>query len=815
MNDRFDETRPKVGRTCGWRRALPQVSRAAVLIALGAIAGMSAPLGAAGAEELREKFGAFVPTLSREGDIQVTADHMGADRESNRVTLDDHVLVRFADITLRCDHATYEATTGQITAWGNVDLSSVSGGSWRGERLSFNHRTGEGLVGIGLLKLGGFTVKAQEEVARDRDGTFYAHDVTLTTCANEEADWHWSVTGDGRYKDREFVELRNAVGRLYGIPLIWAPYYYRDLNTAYGWRFMPGYTSKWGAYLRTGYVYPIAGSAQTDKLLYGKSVLDLRSEFGVGVGQELTWQTEGVFGEETRQNGRLTLYYAHHSDDQDGEDRNWQSDYDTHRWSIGLRERLDFSPRDFLSIAGEVVSDSQFREDYNEMAVRASSQPLGIANYEHRENTWVASLAVMGPLNTFYAGTRRLPELRLDTLPKNPFGIRQLFYESQTSVGWLRRQPAKYNGSWRADYRWQPGNWAYYDTLRLDTRHVLRRPFTLAEGITLTPRAGWRGTYYSDSPDGDALMRSLFELGVTLQARYWRDFERVRHTIIPYLDLTYVPASQESAGDQPYAFDRIDQEYEWRDRYRSDGLTPSHRYAGVRFGLRNLLHRRTEKGLAEFLNLDLYGVYVFQTQDHWVRWFHRAQPGRDNFRGPVARVKEDTGLRVLGLSGSYEPFKGLLLDTDFQYDPEGSRLALWDLNGRYALTNSVTLYAGYLLRDHELYDSYWMDYVKDSIVYGGFVHHLCDRIDWSLYARYNLEYDDLEEVGGFLQYNLDCLSFRLNVGYLPSYTSEDGWKHDSDLRLSLSAWLRAFPKERDEDWMMWGNLANRVQLDNP
>ena len=777
-----------------------------------AVVGWAACLPAVEIGGLAERIGLALPSIQEAGDIEVSADRMGADRKTNRATLDGHVKVRFSDIILRCDRASYNAASGDIHAEGHVEIVSESGGAWHGEQISFNYRTGEGLLGKGLLRLGTWTVAAGEDVVRDEDGFFYVRNATITTCTNEPSSWHWSVTGDGRYKDREFVELRHAVGRFLGVPVAWMPYYYRDLNTHYGWRFMPGYTGKWGAYLRAGYVYPIAGSVERESLLYGKSILDLRSKYGAAVGQELTWSTVGMFGEDTRQWGRLFLYYANHQDKQDGEDRNWQSSYNEHRWSIGLQERLDFTPRDFLSIAGEGVSDSQFREDYNEKAVRERAQPLGIANYEHRENAWVASLAVMGPINTFYAGTRRLPELRMDVLPRNVFGLPALYYESQTAVGWLQRQPAKYDDSWSAAYRWQPGNWAYYDTLRVDSRHILRRPIALGGGFTLTPRAGWRGTYYGDSPDGGSLFRSLFELGMTLQARYWRDFTTLRHTLIPYLDLTYVPASQAKAEDQPYAFDRLDQAYEWRDRYRSDGLTPAHRYAGLRFGVRNLLQRREKDGLSDLLDADLYGVYVFQDQDHWVRWEHRDQPGRDNLRGRVHREKEETGLRVLGLSGSYAPIRRLLIDTDFQYDPEENRLALWDINARYELSR-MTLYAGYLTRDHEVYDYFWKDRIKDSVIYGGFVHHLCDTLDWSLYARYNTEREDLEEVGGFLQYNLDCISFRCNVGYLPSYTSEDGWKHDSDFRISLGAWLRAFPKDNDEDWMMWGDLSNRSRLE--
>ncbi len=760
-------------------------------------------------EDYTSKGGFSLPEFSGEEDIQVTADRMTADRVTNQTLLDGNVRVTFSGTTLTCDRATYDVATGDIHAEGNVKIATVNGDTWTGDAIDFNHKTGEGLLGESTLKAGAFTVKA-DSMARDDDGVMHARRTTITTCSNPEGHWHWSVTGTGRYKDREFVELRDGTGYFMGLPLIWAPYYYRDLNTRYGWRFMPGYTGKWGAYLQTGYVYPIAGSNEQDEFLYGKTVFDLRSKCGVGVGQELTWGSYGgIFGEDTAQRGRLSLYYAYHKDEQSAEDRNWQSSYDENRWSIGFRERIDFGPRDMLTINAEKVSDSQFRQDYDEIRVRASAQPLGIVNYEHRENSWVTSLAVAGPLDTFYAGTRRLPELRLDLLPRNVFGIEKLYYENQNAIGWLKRQPAKYDGVRSREYMWQPGNWAYYDTLRLDTRHVFRRPFTLAEGVTLTPRAGWRGTYYADSPDSDALFRSLFEFGATLQARYWRNYETLRHTVIPYLDFTWVPGSQEGAKDQPYAFDGRDQAYEWRDRYRSDGLTPTHRYTGLRLGLRNLLQEQKEEGdYRRLLNADVYGVYVFQTQDHWVRWAHRDQPGRNNLNGPLYRVKEETGLRVLGTNFSYTPTDIFELYTDVQYDPEESNLALWDINGRLEL-DPVTLYMGYLIRDHQVYDYYWTDRVDDALIYGGFIHHLSDLIDWSLYIRYNTDRGDLEEVGGFLQYSLDCISFRLNVGYLPTYTSEDGYKHDSDLRLSLGAWLRAFPKEEDEDWMNWGNLSNR------
>ncbi len=741
--------------------------------------------------------------------LDVAADHMSADNKTGIASLVGNVRVRFGSVTVQCDRATYHMERGDITAEGNVKIDAADGSSWRGEMITFNHKTGEGLIGTGILKSNNFTL-LNDVLIRDDMGIYHARNATLSTCKNPQECWHWSITGNARYRDQEFVEMSNAHGRLFGIPCLWAPYFYRDLNTRYGWRFMPGYSSKEGAYLKTGYVYPLLGNAQAQRELYGKTVMDLRSEYGVGVGQELTWRTDAF-----NQWGRLTLYYANHDEDQDAEDLNWGSPYDENRWSVALTEHLEFSPRDTFTLRGEVVSDSMFRNDYKELSVRANSQPIGLANYEHRENEWVTSVAVAGPLNSFYSGTTRLPEVRFDLLPKSVFGIDRLYYESQNSIGYFQRQPAKYgHAGWEA-FRYQPGNWAYYETFRVDSAHLFRYSMPLADGVTFTPRAGWRGTYWGDSMDDDSLFRSLFEVGARLQSRYWKDYDDYRHTVIPYLDFTWAVSSLDGAYEQPYGFDRIDRIYEWRDRFRNDGFMPAEEYTGLRFGLQNILQARNEerKTYDKVFDFDMYGIWVFETQDHWVRWVHRQQPGRNPSwqDWPAHRVKEQDGLRVLGFDGTYYATKHFSLSTDVQYDPEYSTLAFWDLTARYRMGKWNT-YLGYLKRNHIIYDTYWADTVKTNVLYGGFVHAWSDTFEWSLFGRWRLDDSELEEIGGFVQYNLDCISFRFMTSYLPSYETEDRHRHDSNFRVSFGAWLRAFQSAPEEDWMTWGNLTNQHLL---
>ena len=98
-------------------------------------------------------------------------------------------------------------------------------------------------------------------MSRDAEGEFTFADPThLTTCTNDWDHLHWKVSGEVRFKDGHYVLLRNAWLRMWDVPVLWLPYWYYPMDTDYGWRVMPGYTSRWGASLFTKYVYGICGS---------------------------------------------------------------------------------------------------------------------------------------------------------------------------------------------------------------------------------------------------------------------------------------------------------------------------------------------------------------------------------------------------------------------------------------------------------------------------------------------------------------------------------------------------------------------------
>ena len=94
--------------------------------------------------------------------------------------------------------------------------------------------------------------------------------------------------------------------------------------------------------------------------------------------------------------------------------------------------------------------------------------------------------------------------------------------------------------------------------------------------------------------------------------------------------------------------------------------------------------------------------------------------------------------------------------------------------------------------------------MKENLIYGGFTHDINDTWSWSTYVRYDLRNNDLDEVGGYIQYSLDCLVFQLRTAYVNDYQRiDDMSERESDYRVALMVWLRAQKRSPDDDWLTW------------
>ncbi|MDR2849016.1 MAG: hypothetical protein LBW77_00475, partial [Verrucomicrobiota bacterium] len=363
--------------------------------------------------------GGLVPSAPRPADagLEITADKFEVDRKSGWTTASGSVRLKTGEHELRADRVRLHQEKGDVQARGNVVIQQHGFGAWSGDYIEYNYKTGKGLSGLGELQAGVFRVGARE-ITRREDGRYDARHAEVTTCTNAPGHRHWAVTGDVRYRDNDYIAIYDAVPWLFGVPFAYLPYWYRDLDTHYGFRLVPGYTSRWGAYMLGGYVYNVYESPNgAGPKLDASTHLDYRTKRGVAVGQNLSWDLKEAG------RGKFEAYYAWDEDPPNGgRDRNWMSDVDDERFRFRLTHAADLTPRDQLILQGTVNSDSEVRHDFFDKEDRAESTPMNFLSLEHREHTWAAGAAVSGPLNDFYASVSRLPEGWLNITPLPLFG---------------------------------------------------------------------------------------------------------------------------------------------------------------------------------------------------------------------------------------------------------------------------------------------------------------------------------------------------------------------------------------------------------
>ncbi|MGN0854664.1 MAG: hypothetical protein ACI4R9_03980 [Kiritimatiellia bacterium] len=713
-------------------------------------------------------------------------------------------------LTVSADRMAADNFTGDVVATGHVRAVTSPLGIARDARPT------------PICLLSDFVEKKGDEY-RFADGT------TFSTCTNDAHACHWSASGEVVYREARGIVARNMTLRLFGRPILWLPYWYYPLDTDYGLRISPGYSSRWGGYLLTKYVYHLAGDFGPDAWgLDGSSRVDWRSENGIAIGQGFRWQL-GSLGR-----GRFKAYYAW-DQDADTYDHHWTSGRHWHyenwgskvpdeRYGLLLEHRWDATERDVVRLKGAYYSDSYFRSDFlRDGLFGARNRFLGHEGnelaWEHVENAFGFGVSVSGPLNDFYGGTARLPEAFFDIAPQPLFGL-PLNYESSSRLGFLNRNYARHGTTRTAvPFRYDPGAWADYSTFRLDTYHRLTLPFKVADIVSVVPRVGVRGTYWERTGfenldgygragnTGDDALRTIVEGGVTFNARgtAWLN-EDWQHLIEPYLDVLAQEADYSGLGrgQRPYVFDSIDASSDYLDQFAGRSRNLPYTWYGVTPGVRNALRQTDEKGrLRTILDLDVYAAVQFNDTE-WTRGnrYHRlaAHPEDPNYG-------KDCGTVMPGLRVRWLPADDIALLSRVEFDTENDTVAYADVSWRQLVSRDFRYAVTYFGRDHRHWDYSSTPFEADGMRNEDFnwnrfgylevscEHDLCDAVAWGPFVRWDCRESELDEIGTWLDLRTDCLGFRFSFSYENDYRRIDGSKSDDDWRFGFYVYLRALGPE--------------------
>ena len=710
---------------------------------------------------------AAMPNLAKpmntDSPIDISADNFTV-QEGGWVTATGNVLVRQADSQITADTIKVNKSTGEIVAEGNVILVREGQGATRSDRLEFNYKTGEGVT-PGLDVEGGPFRVISKESRRLADGSYLLNDVQVTTCTNDPSSFHYCVhAANALFMPEQFVVMNGASSYFMGVPFFYFPKVKRSLVDHFGWRFVPGYETDWGAYLLSTYKRQLVdfGGEHHDSL-DSYTHIDYRTERGFALGEDIGWH----FGDSSQGGhyGRIGIYGIFDDDPMNEDfDREPQRDeVEDTRYRATLAHKSTLTESDTLAIRTSFFSDSYVMEDFYEDEFKELGQPESYATYTHIDEGWSGGIGVYQRANKFYDAVNRLPEIWLDVM-NTQIGQTPFYYESESSGGFLKRDFADYDNSDNtvADS---------YDSLRVDTRHTIYLPEKFFGFLSVVPRAAYRGTYYGTTynevkeehfdgtnttvstrydDDGSGL-RSQFELGFETSFKAYGLYEdeagRIRHIVEPYINYTFIPEPNLRPFELPQ-FDSIDK----LDKANF-----------ARVGLRQYLQRKVDNKTVNRIDADIYGIY------------------------DIEDAHGESGLRTLGIDSEFRPTDSIKVELDATYDANESEIDYVDL--------WMTLWQG------DRWEAAGEFYYRPDICAqytGALKFNFSEQWGAKIYARFDSELSRMEEISGYLQYNLDCLSFRLRGSYEPSFTRDDGTEREAKFKVAFYTWVRAFTPSRYE-----------------
>lgn len=686
--------------------------------------------------------------------VAVNAREMNFDIQDQVMILDGDAVIRREDVSLQADSIVWRKKEQIAVASSNV-VFRRGNMVWRGQEITYNFSNQYWKTGAFKAFIDPYFVNASG--AERISGTEYLlHDAQLTTCTNPACSEHYVIQArDVSVRPGDRLLAHEATFYLGDVPIFYSPVWRRILDDRYaGLSLRPGYSSSMGVYLLSGYTWPVMPGLKTT------SHLDVRSARGIAGGQDLDWRT--VAGGA----GGAEFYFANDLKvDEDYPEEYENGVVDRNRYRFRLHHQEPWSPEDYLLTELNYVSDPYIIDDFFNSEYRRGSEPENYLNLVHSEESMTAGLLARFRVNDFYTVVERLPEATLD-FSRREIPDTDFYLESFNSVSVLNK--AWEDTSIEEDY----------STFRMDSKDMIYYPGRYFGFLSLVPRAGARGTFYSETietretrtvtanvdsngilhavtnsiwatEEQGADVRGMLELGLETSFKAFQAWETdpsplidgLRHIVEPYLNYTYIPTPNIEPGEL-HQFDDVDA----LDRQNT-----------LAFGVRNKLQTRRDSRPWDLIDLDLNTVYNLDPDE-----------GADN-------------LESINLWTEITPVDFFKVNADGSYNTQDSRLEtfntrLWYIEDIWRLA----IEHRYLVDTSDLISAL-VNWTPNP------------RWGFEAYWRYEAQDSQLEEQGYVVQRNVDCLSFRLGFSHLPSYIQEDGTEREQDFRVELAIWVKAFP----------------------
>lgn len=518
------------------------------------------------------------PTQDKDTPVEITAQgEVTYDQLSGLATAERNVMVKYQEATLYADKVTYDKNSGVATAEGNAFLYS-QGKEWHGDALIYNFNTRE----VSFTKFEGImgndysteresfneaVILYSGDEMVNTNNIFEINNATLTTSDYEKPDTRVEAKSIQIYPDDRVV-MRDVTFYVGDVPVFYLPYYSHALqDRRLPIEVQPGYSSKLGAFAKVVYNWSI------NPYVAGNIYVSGYSKRGFGGGSDITLN----FGKNREYGvGEYSFFVVNDKRAEESFAGTQRRDTPTNRYRISAKQR-NYLTKDLILTANiNKWSDAYITEDFFEAEFQKEVQPDNAVDLTYYNENFTAGVLARLQLNDFFETVERKPEAFFNLKRQQIFGTR-LMYQTETTFAYLKRA---YSNQSSQDFNalvptqttvFPPD----YSAGRLDSYHQLTYPVLVGGWLSLTPRIGVRGTYYSDRPiqgsptfasSGDDAMRGVMNTGMEASFKVhktWSDvrnekweIDGIRHILQPSVNYAYVPTPNYRPS-QLYQFDYL------------------------------------------------------------------------------------------------------------------------------------------------------------------------------------------------------------------------------------------------------------------
>lgn len=444
-------------------------------------------------------------------------------------------------------------------------LIQYQGKAYVGSELEYDFNSHSGKIYDGRTFAGCWYVGG-DVIHLNSDGSYTVDNATITTSENHSSSWDIHTSSLNIVKG-DMLSATGSRFRLFQVPVLWLPSFKMNLKKFPEPVF--NYELRWDSGLGPRISTRYQLYSWQDFAIYGR--VEYRWATGFGGALETDYHP-------TDFNTRfVTRSYI-------AKDRLVTATEKMQRYRVQGDFKYESQDTKTFSIAcWDKFSDVRMPNDFKSQDFEINPQKKTIFYLRHRHNAVLSSFTLRPRANPFESMKQDLPTLFINVHPMEigPTGI--------YSVSTLKASYLDFAYSTQL-----ATSLPSYHSPRIELRENLYRPLH-AGPVTFTPYAEGIGIFYGNSPSSKPKWLGTLAYGARLETTTWRDFERYKHKVQPYITF--------SALSRPTV--RPDAHYIFSIQDGYDKINQ------IKVGFRNLVFPLWKKGTEPFFTADIYGNAFF------------------------------------------------------------------------------------------------------------------------------------------------------------------------------------------------------------